>query len=274
MLRFSRRCSSLVLRRSVAPQCLPFELTKTEALKHFAEWAKVHDESKDVSNFFSGTQDAVTMEAHAVPYWCFDVHDRDAWPTDQRRWVYAGIAHDAVSLGAALSETLADASGAQALDLDNAASGLKSRAPLSVEEAELTARSAWDMSVSELGGVSEAGGDDLRAVALLFVPAYRVQYTYLGMPLTAWTCGRTGLTDGINTRGLGAQFFEHWLPEQHDFWRRADPWVKSFDKHAARMMNEDPKLATAVASRCVPLAYTGQVREVERCAAARPRASH
>lgn len=251
---FSRRCGSLVLRRSVAPQCLPFELSKNEALKHFADWANVHDSAKDVSSFVSGAE--VTMEAHAVPYWCFDVHDRNAWPTDQRRWMYAGVAHDAVSLGAALSETLVDASGAQALDLDNAASGLKSREPLSLEESELSARSAWQMSVLEEGG-EVAGDDDLRAVALLFVPAYRVQYTYLGMPLTAWTCGRTGLTDGINTRGLGAQFFEDWLPEQHEFWRRADPWLRSFDQHAARAMNEDPKLAAAVASSASKIAGVG-----------------
>ena len=77
-----RRCASLALRRTVEPMALPFSVSKSEALKHFGDWARVHDSAKGGWQ----AQDGVSIEAHAVPWWCFDVHDRDAWPTEQRRW--------------------------------------------------------------------------------------------------------------------------------------------------------------------------------------------
>ena len=68
-----------------------------------------------------------------------------------------------------------------------------------------------------------------RAVWLLL----RVRYTYLGVGLDAFVCGRTALVDGIHCRGLGAQFFESWLPDEHTFWRKAAPFIKTFDEQAA-----------------------------------------
>lgn len=78
-----------------------------------------------------------------------------------------------------------------------------------------------------------------RAVWLLL----RVRYTYLGVGLDAFVCGRTALVDGIHCRGLGAHFFESWLPDEHTFWRKAAPFIKTFDEQAAK----DPRAAVAVA---------------------------
>ena len=208
-------------------------------------------------------QEGLTVEAHAVPWWCFDVYDRDAWPTTQRRWAYAGIEHDAVSLGAALSESLADAAEAQPLEAVSA-----SQRPIEIEDATLSAGTAWEVVLSEDPASRDAA--ELRAVALVYMPAWRVSYTYLGVPLTAWTCGRTGLTDGINCRGLGSQFFEDWLPKQHAFWERAAPWVREFDRMAA----EDPRSANAAftaASRVAGLGAASVFRLGARVASRHPK---
>ena len=62
-----RRCSSLILRRSVTPQCLPFELSRSDALKHFADWAKVHDAANaSVLGGVWQAQDGILADAHAV----------------------------------------------------------------------------------------------------------------------------------------------------------------------------------------------------------------
>ena len=212
-----RGVSSLILRRSVAPKCLPFELSKSDALKSFGDWARIHEAAKDSGTFVLGgwkQQEGVQLEAHAMPWWCFDVHDRDAWPTTQRKYVYAGIDHDAVSLQEALSEALDNVTGAKPFDPDDSAayayalaSTHKLGMPITVEAAALTAGTAWEAARAEhVGNLDSA---ELRSVALLWLPAWRVRYTYLGVPLTAWVCGRTGLADGINCRGLGLEFFEH-----------------------------------------------------------------
>lgn len=275
MLQHSRRCSSLVLRRAVSPQCLPFLLTKTDALKHFREWAKVHDSAKDVSTMVMGgwsQQDGVSVEAHAIPWWCFDVHDPHAWPTEQRQWVYAGIEHDAISLREALSEALDEvAGGAQPLDSLRAISNLGAE-PIAVEDATLTARTAWDSTRAELPGGGAA--EDVRALALVYMPAWRVRYTYLGVPLTAWTCARTGLTDGIHTRGLGQQFFDGWLPSQHAFWERAEPWVREFDRRAAESYQNDPQATAAAmsaAGKALGLGAGGVLRLGARIASRHPK---
>lgn len=291
----SRSCSSLVLRRSVAPQGLPFELSQSDALKHFGDWAKVHDAAKDVSSIVMGghqTQAGVEIEPHVVPFWCFDVVDPGAWPSEQRHWVYAGVTHDATALRAALSEALDEAKGARPLE-DVLAGGRSHRAPSpEVEEAALSARAAWEMAQSEHGvGVGGAGGaadveaalhaadaTALRAVALVYLPTWKVTYTYLGVPLTAWTCGRTGLTDGINCRGLGAEFFDGWLPQQHAFWAKAQGWAKSFDEQVGQSYARDPEgtsaamtAAATAAGRAASFGVANALRLGARVAARHPK---
>ena len=169
--------------------------------------------------------------------------------------MYAGIAHDAVSLEAALMEALADVSGAQPLEVLSS-----SRLPIEIEDATLSARTAWEVLRADEAVAAAAdgiGNYDLRAVALVYLPAWKFQYTYLGVSLTAWTCGRTGMTDGINCRGLGAQFFEDWLPQQDQFWRRAEGWVRTFDQQAGRAYRENPRAAAEALNTAGKVAALG-----------------
>ena len=150
--------SSLVLRRSVPRQALPFAVSEAEARKSFKEWAAD-------ANGPSGS-DEIELEAHAVPWWCFDITDPAAWPAERREWVYGGIEHDAVSLESAVSEALKHSGGAQEFEPDHPA-----WRHIRVEEEALTASIAWETVCAEQEGLD--ADTSLRAVALVNVPVWK-----------------------------------------------------------------------------------------------------
>ena len=210
-----RRCSgssALVLRRSTEaePQGLAFELRSDQASQDFDGWAREHEAATDafmnLTSFLRGAlgdkrwtrQEGVAFDPYFVPFWAFLASPAGGGKEIVHK-VYAGrSSFDTTALNSALTINMKALTAAQPFDsLTQMELAKNAGGNATVDEASVRVGAGWQAAVAE-----GADPEGLRAVALLYLPAWRVRYTCFGYPIDAWVCARTGRVGGLSAKAL------------------------------------------------------------------------
>lgn len=118
---------------------------------------------------------------------------------------------------------------------------------------------AWEAAIAQ--GAPPLG---LQAVRLIYLPVWCCSYTYLGMPLDAFVCGRTGLAAGISQRGLGRNFWDRAEQISPDLMERAGQALQMEQQLARVTQGESTRVLMQVAGVGAARAFSLGARALAR----------
>jgi hypothetical protein len=205
---------------------LPFELSARQGRKAFVEWAEEHELpvrpvdlqatfSEVVSQGGTGFVRAAAFDGPApalLPFWCFiGPHGSPEHGYAEVWTCYAGKVFDSGVVGETLADELdtIDALSGGVLVEHGAAALVDHAEPIGrrggvmavkAEEAVVRVGPAWGMLQAADRNAEATSRHQLKSAHLLLLPGYAFSYEYLGLPMVAWVCGRTGKCGGVSHR--------------------------------------------------------------------------